>query len=675
MRSQKQEIEQLKTEIDYYKSMLKWYRDTYETRSIFGIVKDKVNQKIKNRLNLQQRIRLPKYRRENNHRIQQTLIGASDQDSFYASHKMDENLYRIGIFIHLYYHDLWHEISGYLKGMGINFDLHISLNEGDENCDYIIEEIKKDFPNAYILKVPNKGLDVGPFFELINNAINRRLHYDFVLKFHTKKSLGVDAEVGETWRRKSYESLMGSQSIVFHILRLFKSRHTIGMIGPYESRMSASINDISQNGNANALNIEKLAEKLHIKDRSLDFFGGTMFWVRWSIFEEKFKKHTLSVHDFEPGYKHDELLSHAMERLFASIVRDAKFELYELHKTNDYLFYKKQKRRICWVHPGFGIGGGNRVIFEICKEQQKYYEVISVSYFGRPYNNWMDLNHRVLYFSNEIKAKHFIETQGIDYVFATGWQTVDFVKKITNVQKKFYFIQDYEPWFADAQADLAKASYNNSFQSNIVIASWLKNKLYHDHKLKSVFVKLGTRTYPCNNLQTNFKSTQPLKVLVYFKLKSHKGRGSDLVLMLLKKLSNNTNIEVHVFGHEDPNVDGVNFHGELFKDKLQSLYRSSDVFVDLSRHRGIATIALEVAQFGVVSLLSAKDFGLEEYGFIDNENCLLVQDVEDAYNKINLLANNPEKYKDLKTGIISLSKSFNWEYTVNDFNQVVDLLT
>src|SRR5690606_23615304 len=109
MRSQKQEIEQLKTEIDYYKSMLKWYRDTYETRSIFGIVKDKVNQKIKNRLNLQQRIRLPKYRRENNHRIQQTLIGASDQDSFYASHKMDENLYRIGIFIHLYYHDLWHE--------------------------------------------------------------------------------------------------------------------------------------------------------------------------------------------------------------------------------------------------------------------------------------------------------------------------------------------------------------------------------------------------------------------------------------------------------------------------------------------------------------------------------------------------------------------------------------
>src|SRR5690606_40479754 len=190
---------------------------------------------------------------ENNHRIQQTLIGASDQDSFYASHKIDENLYRIGIFIHLYYHDLWHEISGYLKGMGINFDLHISLNEGDENCDYIIEEIKKDFPNAYILKVPNKGLDVGPFFELINNAINRRLHYDFVLKFHTKKSLGVDAEVGETWRRKSYESLMGSQSIVFHILRLFKSRHTIGMIGPYESRMSASINDISQNGNANAL--------------------------------------------------------------------------------------------------------------------------------------------------------------------------------------------------------------------------------------------------------------------------------------------------------------------------------------------------------------------------------------------------------------------------------------
>lgn len=672
MDSQQKELEQLRSELNYYKNMLQWYRDTYETRSIFGVLKDRVNKKIKGNLQFKQMLKVPQLKEE---RHPGASLKSKDinESSFYASHKMDDKLFRIGVFVHLYYQDLWTEVNGYLKGMGINFDLHISLNEDDKNCNKIIKLIRKEYPQAHIFLVPNKGLDVGPFFELINNAIKKKIEYDFILKFHTKKSLGVNAAIGEFWRKKSYESLMGSQSIVFHILRLFITQPAIGMIGPYESRMSTSMNDFQQNGNANAKNIELLADKLNITDRNLDFFGGTMFWAKWSIFEEKFKKRTLTIDDFEPGYKKDELLSHAMERLFASIVRDAKHTLYELDKNNDYLFYKQMRKKICWIHPGYGIGGGNRVIFEICKEQQKYFDVYSISYMGRPFTNWIDLDHNVLHFSNESEAKNFIDSNGIDYIFATGWQTVDFVKNIKSTKKQFYFIQDFEPWFADAQAEKAKSTYKNAFHSNIVIAEWLKTKLYKEFNLKSTFVKLGTRT--CSNGILKQRNANPTKILFYFKLKAHTGRGSDLILLLLKKLVNHKEFELNVFGHEDPKVEGIIFHGELHKEKLLNLYRSNDLFVDLSRHRGIATIALEVAQFGVVSLLSEKKFGLKEYGFVDNENCLFVDSVEDAYKKILLLSTNPGKYQELKKGVTSLSKTFKWEYTVNDFNQVVDLLS
>lgn len=666
------EIEHLKAEVDYYKKMLLWYRETYETRSLLGVVKDRVKKEIKDGMQMHKAVKPLKLNFGRKAPLRMPPAEMVDRASFYSIHEMDEKLLRIGIFVHLFYQDLWPEINGYLQNIGINFDLLITVNEADPNTVATIAAIRKQYPKAIILQVANKGLDIGPFFEMMNLVISKNLKYDYVLKIHTKKSLGVNAAIGESWRRKSYESLMGSQSIVFHILRLFNAKLGIGMIGPYESRMSVSVNDVKNGGNANAKNIAALSKRLEIRDKNLDFFGGTMFWVRWSIFEEKFRKKTLSIDEFEPGYKKDELLSHAVERLLASIVRDANYELYEINKVNDYIFYKSRKKKICWVHPGYGIGGGNRVIFDICQEQLKYYDVYSISFMRQPFTNWMDVNHNVLNFSNENEARYFIETLGIDYVFATGWQTVDFVKGLSSSHKKFYFIQDYEPWFADADSAKAKLTYKNSFDANIVIAAWLKGKLMNDHQLNALFVRLGTKQLPeCKNDLR--KVTRPRKILFYFKLKTHRGRGSDLILLLLKKLAQHKDLELNVFGHEDPKISGIHFHGEIHKDKLTSLYKNNDIFVDLSRHRGIATIALEVAQFGVVSLLSSSEFGLKEYGFVNNENCVFVSDVEDAYKKVLALTNNEEMFAKMRNNVLALSETFQWKYTVNDFNQIIDL--
>jgi hypothetical protein len=667
------DIDKLKAEIEYYKKMITWYSDTYETRSIAGVVKDKLNKKIRNNLNFKRIIKNPSIKLKATNTARMPAVKSVDKSSFYSLHAMDEKMLKIGVFIHLYYHDIWPELNEYLSRLGLNFDLLITLNEEDKNSDAISKVIRKEYPSAIILKVPNRGLDIGPFFELTNYVISRNLKYDYVLKLHTKKSLGVDASVGQWWRKKCYESLMGSYGVASHILRLFITNPSIGMVGPYETRMSLTMNDLGQGGNANEKNIKHLAERLNIKDTRLDFFGGTMFWVRWSIYEEKFKKATMCCKDFEPGYKKDELLSHAMERLLASIVRDAGYDLYEMSKVNDYIFYKSRRKKICWVHPGFGIGGGNRIIFDICQEQMKYYDVYSISFMGMPFTNWMDVDHNVLLFSNPEEAKYFIETVGIDYVYATGWQTVDFVKSLPGSYKKFYFIQDYEPWFADANAALAKETYKNNFHGNIVYSEWLKVKLAKEHKLDATFIKCGAPEF--NIRPGALPSGNPKRILLYFKLKNHRGRGADLIEELLKKLAKHKELEINVIGHEDPQVPGINFLGELHKDSLLQLYTKSDFFVDLSRHRGVATITMEIAQLGVVSLLSKKEYGLEEYGFEDGKNCVFVDGVEDAYKKLLKLSKDRKTYLEMRKNVIELGKTFRYKYTVNDFNQVMDVLS
>jgi hypothetical protein len=338
--------------------------------------------------------------------------------------------------------------------------------------------------------------------------------------------------------------------------------------------------------------------------------------------------------------------------------------------VNDYLYYKSARKKICWVHPGYGIGGGNRVIFDICQEQLKNYDVYSISFMGGQFTNWMKLDHNVMLFSNQDEARYFIDTLKIDYVFATGWQTVDFVKSLTKVSKKFYFIQDYEPWFADS--DGAKTTYTNNFDANIVIANWLKAKLLADHNLQTTFVKIGTSTTPDNRVAASPEGIK--KLLFYFKLRGHHGRGADLIEALLRKLVKHKEFELNVIGHENPHIDGVLYHAELYKQALVDLYKDNHIYIDLSRHRGIATIALEVAQYGVVSFLSEKNYGLTEYGFDTGKNCVFVDSVDDAYEKILSLAKSPEKYKTLREGVLALSNTFRYKFTGNDFNQIVDVL-
>ncbi len=69
---------------------------------------------------------------------------------------------------------------------------------------------------------------------------------------------------------------------------------------------------------------------------------------------------------------------------------------------------------------------------------------------------------------------------------ATGWQTAYFVKRFENTNEKYYFVQDFEPWFAPMGTEylLAENTYKFGFKA-ITAGDWLKDKLRDEYGMET----------------------------------------------------------------------------------------------------------------------------------------------------------------------------------------------
>lgn len=212
------------------------------------------------------------------------------------------------VVVHAFYRDVWLEITSRLKHLGGRFDLYVSVPE-TVDADFV-EEIKRDWPQAIIAQLPNRGRDVAPFLHFLNAGVFYR--YRYVCKVHTKKSL--HRKDGEAWRRGLYDPLLGSIERVSHIKQLFDNDHTVGIVGP-EGYLTSPTTYLG----ANAARIASLRERLGITDTAplQPFFAGSMFWFRPSALAplERLK---IDLEEFEEeAGQVDGTLGHAIERVFA----------------------------------------------------------------------------------------------------------------------------------------------------------------------------------------------------------------------------------------------------------------------------------------------------------------------------------------------------------------------
>ena len=239
---------------------------------------------------------------------------------------------RAAIVVHIYYDDAWTDIAGVLAGLTIPFDLIITTVRGR---DSLIDAIRRDFPDADIEVVDNRGRDVGPFLLLLERG--RLDRYRYVCKIHGKKSSdgGRVSYVGSPWRRRMLFDLLAAPGLAETIVDRFDRDPSVGMIGPRAFRLPNEHYSEELSWSVNRPKVLELAARMGVSaDRfKLDFFGGTMFWVRPEALRLLRDLRLAASLPDENELREDELLdgslAHAIERLFATSVVAAGYQLAE----------------------------------------------------------------------------------------------------------------------------------------------------------------------------------------------------------------------------------------------------------------------------------------------------------------------------------------------------------
>jgi len=231
----------------------------------------------------------------------------------------------VAVVAHIYYEDIWPDIVGALRSLTIPFDLIVTTVAGR---DRLIESVRRSYPRAQIEVMENRGRDIGPFLALLERG--RLDGYRYVCKVHGKKSIdgGRKTHMGEIWRRRLLFDLLGAPGAANAAIGKFERDPSIGMIGPKAFRLPNDNYPEDLSWAANRPMTLKIAERMGVPADKfrLDFFGGTMFWVRPEALKPLRDLGLAADMPHERGLV-DGDLPHALERVLPTSVLAAGYKL------------------------------------------------------------------------------------------------------------------------------------------------------------------------------------------------------------------------------------------------------------------------------------------------------------------------------------------------------------
>ena len=146
---------------------------------------------------------------------------------------------KILLHIHVYYVKSWHRIEKRIKSLIANKSLEIKiLTTVSSNInDSDISKIEQaQLPNMSVIRVPNEGYDVQPFFHMLKSVSLDE--YDYLIKLHTKNTVfGIDMRLNGRfisriqWQNFLIDAIAGSPKIMEENISRMQSDPTLGMIG------------------------------------------------------------------------------------------------------------------------------------------------------------------------------------------------------------------------------------------------------------------------------------------------------------------------------------------------------------------------------------------------------------------------------------------------------------
>lgn len=230
----------------------------------------------------------------------------------------------IAVVLHLYYEEVWPDFAALLGDIDVPFELIVTTVPGREA---LAEAIRRQFPGADIRVGDNRGRDVRPFLALLEEG--RLDRYRAVLKLHGKRSAdhGRAGGFGDLWRNRLLFDLAAAPGAFAAAAARFADEDDLGLLGPRVHRRPHE-GDATADWGENRSTVEDLAARMGLPPAQarLDFFAGTMFWVRPAALAPLRALGLATAFPPEAG-RRDGALEHAVERLFVLAVERAGYRV------------------------------------------------------------------------------------------------------------------------------------------------------------------------------------------------------------------------------------------------------------------------------------------------------------------------------------------------------------
>ena len=550
---------------------------------------------------------------------------------------------KFGVFLHIFYPELAPIIADYIRKIPVKIDIHISTTHDAVNG---LTEIFKRLDNSLNVQVksfPNIGRDVAPFIVGFREEIPK---YDFILKLHSKKSPHSNALSG--WFEHCLDNLIGSIDVFYTNMQEL-NKEDISIIYPVENyALSLGIKHDScwghEDGNYDKAKTLLRTLGLEQINRNSEFLfpTGNMFWCKPDILEP-ILDWDLKFEDFDnEGGQIDGTLAHSIERLIGLCCT----EYFHKKIITSYCGYAESKQhqsdkqviegrnklqidgfekviqfkektlnpswknhnnsspnqlQIHWVIPNFTRGlGGHMTIFrtidylERCGHDCTIWVHSEIK--GDKPSRLSSLHKRVID-QSFIKLKtdqvymlgntnDDLERVSGDVVIATDRMSAYPVLGMQKFAKRFYFVQDYEPFFfaKGTSTVLTEQTYRSNHEFACICASpWLKNMMIEQGNPAISFpLAVDTDTYYQSKEIKRSKNT-----IAFYVRRSTPRRLYQLGLLALRALFDlGDSFEIITFGENylpDLGIPVKITHaGILNSESLSKLYQRSTAGLVLS---------------------------------------------------------------------------------------------
>jgi glycosyltransferase involved in cell wall biosynthesis len=232
---------------------------------------------------------------------------------------------RCALHAHFHYPEL---ATDFLRRMGRNqsrCDLLLSTDDNGKARTLRKATAGYGRGKVSIRVTPNRGRDIGPFLGDFAEDIMR--DYDIIGHVHGKRSVAIDAAMGERWREFLWQNLIGDlHPMMDIIIDRFAADASAGIVFPSDPHLP----DWDRNRDI----AEDLAGRMGIKEPLPPFFdypNGTMFWARAVALKPLFDL-KLGWSDYpEEPLPNDGTILHALERLLPFAAQHAGYRLAVTH--------------------------------------------------------------------------------------------------------------------------------------------------------------------------------------------------------------------------------------------------------------------------------------------------------------------------------------------------------